>query len=182
MGLFHAGRASRTRANRRMPSTAAPSEPSTARVERRHGNEPSIDQLLDHGLEIVVIEESGKVCSEPDRTKQTDAIVRASSSRLTATPSCSAPRHRGALRLLRRPSTWTGPVGIRRRPSRRPADGPLTTKSERRRQAARTRLLEAHVVASESEHTVVHGDEKLSAQQLRPAATADARVDRVVRA
>ena len=55
--------------------TAAPGKPPTTRMERRHGNQTPIDQLLDHGFEIVVIEEPGKVCSEPDRTEQTDAIV-----------------------------------------------------------------------------------------------------------
>ena len=75
MGLFQAGRAIE---NPREPAdaiTAAPSETSTARVERRHGYQPPIDQLLDHGLEVVVFEESGEICGEPDRTKQTDAIV-----------------------------------------------------------------------------------------------------------
>jgi hypothetical protein len=152
--------------------TTRTSEPPTARVECRNRNQTPVDQLLEHGLEIVVVERAGEVGCEPYGSKKTDAVVSRRpiprwqhrravhhdiTERGTAPPSDDVDRACGH------------PAKAEQATGRRPADHEVG-KREARRQA---RLFETHVVTTEPEHVLVHRDEKLPTQELSPTTTTD---------
>jgi hypothetical protein len=64
--------------NTRKPTdtvTATSGQPSTASMEGRNRDETSIDQLLDHRLEVVVVQKASEVGDEPDRAEYSDAVT-----------------------------------------------------------------------------------------------------------
>jgi hypothetical protein len=136
------------------------------------GDEAAVEHLLDHGLEVVVVEEAGEIGRDSHRTEPTDAVLARCPVRLgqhggavdhhTGKPNRTlagehvnrSGRHRS--QLVKPPCRWAADYERRRRETR-----------------AEACLFESHVVAPQSIHTLVHRDEEPALEQVRPMPRAE---------